>query len=92
MVSFPSALAYVADSPKNQFTDGMDPHDVICHESFELIFKASDYSPACVKSSSVSKLVERGWASGHIPENDMMVMEQDAKCLRFDDKGNCTAP
>lgn len=62
MVSVPIAMGYTPDSPKSQYTDGMDPHDVICNESLELVFKSSDNSPACVKSTSVSKLVERGWA------------------------------
>lgn len=92
MVSVPSALGYVADSPKSQYTERMDPHDVKCNESFELIFKSTDFSPACVKEQSIPKLIERGWAVDHIPGNDMILMEQDAKCLGYDDKGNCTAP
>lgn len=71
MVSVPLAMGYVPDSPKSQYTDGMDPHDVVCYGPFELIFKASDFSPACVKSSSVSKLIERGWASEHEPATHM---------------------
>lgn len=67
IISFPLAMGYVADSPKSQYTEGTDPHDVICNESLELVFKNSDNSPACVKSTSVSKLVERGWASDHKP-------------------------
>lgn len=34
---------------------------VICSEDSELIFKSNIGSPACVKPSSVQKLIERGW-------------------------------
>jgi len=34
--------------------------------NFELIFKSSDKSPACVKQSTAQKLLVRGWtALGH---------------------------
>ena len=62
IVSFPLAMGYVPDSPKSQYTEGTDPYDVICNESLELVIKNSDKSPACVKSTSVSELIERGWA------------------------------
>ncbi len=62
MVSVPLAMGYVADSPKSQHAEGTDPYDVICNESLELVIKNSDKSPACVKSTSVSELIERGWA------------------------------
>ena len=67
MVSVPLAMGYVADSPKSQSIEGVEAHDIICNESLELVYKSSDSSPACVKSTSVSKLIERGWASGHEP-------------------------
>ena len=71
--SVPLASCYSIDSPKEQFSKGIDPHDVKCKENFELIFKNTDFSPACVKSSSVQKLIERGWASDHDPHHmDMM--------------------
>ena len=72
-VSIPLALGYSADSPKEQFSKGIDPHDVICKENYELIFKKTDFSPTCVKSTSVERLIERGWASDHDPYHmDMM--------------------
>lgn len=62
MVTVPLAMGYVADSPKSQYAEGTDPYDVMCNESLELVIKNSDKSPACVKSTSVSELIERGWA------------------------------
>lgn len=67
IISFPSASGYSMDSPKEQFSKGIDPHDVKCKEGFELVFKNTDFSPACVKSASVHELIERGWASDHDP-------------------------
>jgi hypothetical protein len=39
-----------------------DPHEIVCKPGLELIFKAIDDSPACVKPTSIPKLKERGWA------------------------------
>ena len=57
-------------SPKKQMSKGIDPHNVMCKEGLELIFKNSNFQPACVKSSSVAKLIERGWASEHNPHHE----------------------
>ncbi|MFQ5440305.1 MAG: hypothetical protein ACE5DL_02475 [Nitrosopumilaceae archaeon] len=48
--------------PKYQQFIVDNPNDIICKPGLELIFKASNYSPACVKPPSISKLIERGWA------------------------------
>lgn len=50
-------------SPLKQFESGISPQDVKCKEGLQLVLKAEDGSPACVKPDTVSKLVERGWAS-----------------------------
>ena len=49
-------------SPRKQVSSGINPQDVICSEGFELIFKSTDNSPACVKPSTAEKLIQRGWA------------------------------
>ncbi len=49
--------------PKQQSDAGVLPENIICYNGLELIFKASDNSPACVKSTTVQKLIDRGWAS-----------------------------
>ncbi len=55
-------------TPKQQTDVGILPSEVECKEGFQLIFKYSG-SPACVKSTTAIKLVERGWTSTEIPEN-----------------------
>jgi hypothetical protein len=50
-------------APLKQMHSGVSAKDVVCKEGLELIFKASDGSAACVMPSTVSKLIERGWAA-----------------------------
>ena len=47
-------------SPLKQLKEGVEPKDVQCKSSMELVFKPSG-DPACVKSTSVQKLVSYGW-------------------------------
>jgi len=49
--------------PLKQISQGISPDSVTCTEGLELVLKKSNGLPACVKPSSVSKLVQRGWAS-----------------------------
>ncbi len=50
--------------PLKQVQNGVAPNDVACKENFNLIFKSSDHSPACVKSSTAEKLIKRNsWVS-----------------------------
>jgi len=51
----------------------------ICKTGFELILKARTNSPACVKPSSVEKLVARGW--GIMPPNSMESTKAPAETL-----------
>lgn len=48
-------------SPREQLESGIQPSNIACNYGFELIFKSTDGSPACVFESSVAKLFERGW-------------------------------
>jgi len=50
-------------SPRAQMAQGTQAHLVECAEGLVLMSKNSDGSAACVKSSSVSKLVARGWGT-----------------------------
>ncbi|HSB57018.1 MAG TPA: hypothetical protein VLD38_04315 [Nitrosopumilaceae archaeon] len=54
-------------SPRMQFEKGIDSEDVICKENLQLIIKSSNGHPACVKSSSISKLIARGWTDWRLP-------------------------
>lgn len=54
-------LQMIYKSPRAQIHSGIAPTEVVCKEGFELLLKTNDGNPACVKESSVSKLIERGW-------------------------------
>jgi len=49
-------------SPIKQIANGIFPENVTCKEGMQLVFKNTYNSPACVKSTTVDKLIERGWA------------------------------
>ena len=52
------------DSPKVQFENGAERHEIICKSFLYLVYKTSDGSPACVEEYfSAPKLVDRGWAT-----------------------------
>ena len=59
-------------SPRKQMKMGVDVHKIQCKSGHELILKSTNWSPSCVKSSSVAKLVKNGWASDHMPNHEMM--------------------
>ena len=54
--------------PLKQISDGVDPVNVTCTEGLELVLKKSNGNPACLKPSSVAKLIERGWAIHILPD------------------------
>jgi len=47
-------------SPLKQIKNGVVSQDVVCKEGLELAFKFNGQA-ACVKSSSIEKLITRGW-------------------------------
>jgi len=49
-------------APLKQITNGVLPRDVICKENLQLVFKITDDSHACVKLTTIEKLIERNWA------------------------------
>lgn len=48
--------------PLQQFKFGISIQDIKCKENLELVIKARDGSPACVKPETKIKLIQRGWA------------------------------
>jgi len=54
--------------PLKQIQDGITPTNVTCTEGLELVLKQSNGQPACIKPSSVAKLIERGWAIHILPD------------------------
>ena len=69
-----SKIEYVSASiadfppPLKQIRSGQSPSSVTCTEGLELVLKQSNGLPACIKPSSVSKLIERGWAIHILPD------------------------
>ena len=53
--------------PLKQITDGVLPENITCAEGLQIVLKHSNNLPACVKASSIDKLLERGWAMEIIP-------------------------
>lgn len=54
--------------PLKQIKDGVSPINVTCTEGLELVLKQSTGQPACLKPSSIPKLIERGWAIHILPD------------------------
>lgn len=52
-------------SPLEQFRTGIPANNIVCKASFQLVIKAEDGSPACVKPQTAQILEQRGW--GHLP-------------------------
>src|SRR5574338_1080056 len=57
-------------SPLQQLIGGTDPHTIQCGEGLQLVYKASNFRPACVKDSTYQVLLQRGWASASVPSDD----------------------
>ena len=62
-----NSISYIPP-PLKQIASGISPENVTCTEGLELIMKKSNGIPACVKASSVSKLIERGWGVHILPD------------------------
>jgi hypothetical protein len=55
-------LEYLASlAPLKQLKEGVEPNEVQCKITHSLVFKSSG-QPACVKHSSVQKLISMGWS------------------------------
>lgn len=50
------------NSPLKQFESGITANNVSCNNGLQLIIKADDGYPVCVKSDTANVLIERGWA------------------------------
>lgn len=58
-------------SPLKQFKSGIATKDISCNNELQLVIKAEDKYPACVKPSSIKKLVSLHWALE--PVNELTV-------------------
>ncbi len=64
---FVNGIAYFPP-PLKQIQAGTNPSNVTCTEGLELVLKQSNGNPACIKPSSVEKLIQRGWAIHVLPD------------------------
>ena len=48
-------------SPLEQIRNGISSQNITCKENMQLVFKNTNNSPACVKQTSLNKLIEREW-------------------------------
>ena len=53
-------IMLVSMAPLKQLKIGKSINEITCRDKYTLILKY-DGNPACVKDSSIKKLVERGW-------------------------------
>jgi hypothetical protein len=58
-------------SPLKQFKSGIAAQDVKCKQDLQLIIKAENGSPACVKPTSIKKLVSLQWTLN--PANELTI-------------------
>ncbi len=65
------------DSPLEQMAAGVDPHEIQCKTGQKLVFKASNWRPACVNESSFDILAVRGWVSSHDPSHEELTKMVD---------------
>lgn len=54
-------------SPLKQYLGGVPIDKIVCSAELQLIMKKTDGKPACVKTASVARLIERGWAVHVLP-------------------------
>lgn len=67
---------WLADKgPLEQYHHGVSSNIVVCQD-LQLVIKASDDSPACVKQDTAAALIERGWAK-NTPSTVSGLLEQN---------------
>jgi len=72
-------------APLKQLKSGIDAEDIQCSKGLELVIKAHNNSPACVKSSSVEKLVSHGWITS--PQSNVIEEKSSTKDITLEDNG-----
>ena len=70
-------------SPLKQFKSGTDPYFVTCRQDLELVINPRDGSPACVKSTSLARLLKQGWEYAH-DNNGKYRSPEDPKKIEMD--------
>lgn len=68
-------------SPLKQITDGILAQDVTCNEGLNLIIRYNDI-PACIKSSTVDILIQRGWEIKLVQTSDQEIVQSSDEDLK----------
>jgi len=55
------------DSPLQQAKMNIPINQIVCPDNLQLVMKKNDGSPACVRSTTVSVLIQRGWGVHVLP-------------------------
>jgi hypothetical protein len=71
---FPKSDSSPYKSPLKQIKENISPQNIHCNYGFELIFKATTNSPACVTPHTKQKLISVGWTkpASESPHNDVL--------------------
>lgn len=72
-------------SPLKQFKSGINAKNIQCNEGLELVIKTHNSSPACVKPTTVEKLVSLGWIKS--PQSNVSKEESSTKDITLEDNG-----
>jgi hypothetical protein len=76
----------LVDSPLKQMLTGTEPHEIKCKTGQKLVFKASNWRPACINESSFDVLAARGWVATHDPSHeDLMKMQDEYKAKHLEE-------
>lgn len=67
-------------SPQSQFMDKIPITAIACQDGLELIMKVTNGMPACVRPSTASILIERGWGIHVLP--DYQTEDNNSKMLK----------
>ena len=77
-------------SPLYQFKQGISIDKIQCKSGYELVLKNTSNQPACVKPSSIEKLVDIGWAKRYDAKysiiEEPMSIHEDGPVLDFNEK------
>ena len=61
------------NSPLKQFKLGIKAQDVKCDQDLQLVIKSKDDHPACVKISTITRLISQGWILSYISNQEISV-------------------
>jgi hypothetical protein len=79
----------ILNAPLKQIQMGTSAKDVQCNQNFQLVIKSEDGSPACVKDTSIGRLVRQGWWAWNDKVGNTVVNTPDKR--DFDNK-TCGIP